>query len=1004
VDLRIVAETVTEEWSKGPRKTALQRVREYLGKLSPYFVLRLFLDETWTRYLPEKLRDQVATQYPTKRKLLKWVYDVQEDGSDPRLLSYDMWQYMPRVSPSKVDLTEALLLACRPTLSWLTPKILNAFAFRQKHFLDKEQPLYFVRAIRQMNGKSRTLQIPGRSLKCIQKTILTLLLNSAQEKMPSYVMGGRRSDPANSRRFGIFENAQRHLGQEFVASFDLANFFPSVPFASVLEVLQEIQWLPPGSSESQKLQFDAALLIAKLCTFRGRLPQGAPTSPALANLVFSKLESNLRERFHQDFVYTRYYDDITISLSVTAARRQRICAARELEEYAEAVLKDALRGSAFELNPRKTRSSSREQGHLVTGLRVGESTVSLPRNKRRMLTAIMHQIERDGLVQTACRHIDEFHVRETNYVPKHLGHRHSHRYNNAEDFSVHVLRQLCPGLQIELSPQSFRSDDGDVTYEGEKLSGNSAISIIKVLLTQSWAGHLRPQKVAGGVAFEASGGVVLANVLAEKNIDFFLLDRRAALKTTELWYYLRGWASGMRVKSPDHCFAPLHVIQQRVQKTLVGVSISVNQPNATTVESEKRGLHDNSMELQNSETFSLHPSVKDVPQQATIFTTSYNEFHEAIANNTHETELTSLLVNLRVPAKSNANFVLWVQTLSEVIFGHLEKLPAVDAGRKGNLVDAVELVRILPDRVNGNRSLGYRVESQFLHQIGLRENNIVAVGDGSYTLLQSRCLQLLQQTFSDSLKLRGKKWAPDEWLTRQRVNEWCRPLDETIAGEVKLLAVHLENARWKTTGDPIFIQRARKQLRKDSQVLSSECESETSQAAWIHLFSICQKLNKILLDSLHGTEATFSEPVRATLRKFKEEGPFDHDGGSTKRATPNRKAAQSAHPSVAKFLYRELHEEVGTPAAEALHFVYLVRNRDSHLATNSADDAKLTRIQKVAADWLGRERPKVAKRADASHPIPDLPLTALEASELQVIILRSINRGLNLLCQPTPTF
>jgi hypothetical protein len=32
-----------------------------------------------------------------------------------------------------------------------------------------------------------------------------------------------------------------------------------------------------------------------------------------------------------------------------------------------------------------------------------------------------------------------------------------------------------------------------------------------------------------------------------------------------------------------------------------------------------------------------------------------------------------------------------------------------------------------------------------------------------------------------------------------------------------------------------------------------------------------------------------------------------------------------------------------------------------------------------------------------------LPLTALEASELQVIILRSINRGLNLLCQPTPT-
>ncbi len=82
--------------------------------------------------------------------------------------------------------------------------------------------------------------------------------------------------------------------------------------------------------------------------------------------------------------------------------------------------------------------------------------------------------------------------------------------------------------------------------------------------------------------------------------------------------------------------------------------------------------------------------------------------------------------------------------------------------------------------------------------------------------------------------------------------------------------------------------------------------------------------------------------------------------------------------------------------------MYLARNRDTHLATDSADDAELTRIYRVAAEWLGRERPKVEKKAEASQPLPDLPLTALEASELQLIILRRINRGLSRLCQPTP--
>jgi hypothetical protein len=920
------------------------------------------------------------------------------------------------VSPSKIDLTEALLLACRPALRWLTPKVLNAFAFRQKHFQEKGRPLYCVRTIRQANGKSRTLQIPGRSLKLIQKSILTLLLNPAQDKMPSFVMGGRRSDPASNRRFGIFENAVSHLGQEFVASFDIANFFPSVPFESVLKALQEIRWLPPGSCDLQQLEFDAAVLVAKLCTFRGRLPQGAPTSPALANLVFSKLESNLRKQLHQDFVYTRYYDDITISLSSSAARRQNIRTARELQEHAEAILKNSLHGSAFQLNPRKTRSSSQDHGHLVTGLRVGQSTVSLPRNKRRVLTAILHQIQRDGFVQTACRHIDESYVRETSYFEKYGGHRHPHRHTNAEDFSVHALRQFCAGLQVELSPQSFKSDDAEVAYEGETLSGTSAISTVKELLTQSWAGHLRPQKVSGGVAFHALGDVVLATVLAEKNTDFFLLDRRAALKTTELWYYLRGWASGMLVKSPDHCFGPLHQIRQRVERVLADVNISVSGQDSTRTESGMSSSPVNISDLRNPESFSIAPSLNGVPQQAVKFTELFNEFYKHVGGSTHESKLKLLIKKLRLPANSRGVFVYWLQKLAEMIFDHVDKHPIPEL--KDDEIDPIELVRILPGRFGGRRSPGHRVERALLKRIhGISvKSDIAAIDDKDCILVQSECLKLLQQTFSRSLELREKR-NHEVWLTNLRVNDWKKSFAKLITDEVELLANYLESAKWETTGEPVFKPDAQSHLLADRHKLSAECTRESNEGSWDHLYSVCVLLSIILLQNLHGSGETFSEPVKNQLKKRpakRGEEPLAEAEVSTAIAKAKQESTKSGDVPRPEFLYMELHYEIGKEAENALDFVHRARNRFVHPMREREHYDDLNRICRDAAEWIGRVQPKVDINAKASDPgsgLPltavqasalHLPLTALEASELQLTVLRRINGGLRKLCHSTP--
>ena len=79
---------------------------------------------------------------------------------------------------------------------------------------------------------------------------------------------------------------------------------------------------------------------------------------------------------------------------------------QQMRAYVQAQLENALKGSRFRLNHRKTRVSSVEEGHKITGLFVSTDQVTLPRATRRKLAALMHQVKRDGLTAAAIRHGD----------------------------------------------------------------------------------------------------------------------------------------------------------------------------------------------------------------------------------------------------------------------------------------------------------------------------------------------------------------------------------------------------------------------------------------------------------------------------------------------------------------------------------------------------------------------------------------------------------------------
>ena len=175
----------------------------------------------------------------------------------------------------------------------------------------------------------------------------------------------------------IVSNAAQHRGRQWVVSLDIKDFFPSVRGRQVLEVLREL--LP----EEQECQ-----LVADLVTRRDRLPQGAPTSPHLANLAVRSMDHRLNEMARSfDWHYTRYADDM--SFSGDEGPRTILSEARKI-----------VLAAGFHLSERKTTMRGQHQRQSVTGLVVNEK-LALPREKRRRLRAMLHRLERQDELDSA---------------------------------------------------------------------------------------------------------------------------------------------------------------------------------------------------------------------------------------------------------------------------------------------------------------------------------------------------------------------------------------------------------------------------------------------------------------------------------------------------------------------------------------------------------------------------------------------------------------------------
>jgi RNA-directed DNA polymerase len=228
--------------------------------------------------------------------------------------------------------------------------------------LKSVQPTYRAFTIPKRSGGARRVLAPSPQLKNLQRRVLRR------------VLGRLRTHPAAmgfERGRSIVTHAALHAEADTVVRMDIQDFFPSTAAARVHEYFQKIGW-----------NRDAARLLTELCTYQDCLPQGAPTSPRLSNLVNRRLDVRLTALARKfGAVYSRYADDLTFSL----AEHDGV----QVERLVKLVRRIA-NDCGYHVHRRKKLSvRRRHQRQVVTGLVVNDG-VALPRETRRRLRAVEH--------------------------------------------------------------------------------------------------------------------------------------------------------------------------------------------------------------------------------------------------------------------------------------------------------------------------------------------------------------------------------------------------------------------------------------------------------------------------------------------------------------------------------------------------------------------------------------------------------------------------------------
>ncbi len=244
-------------------------------------------------------------------------------------------------------------LCVTPKEIWHTAKNINKF--------------YKIFEVPKNSGGTRRLCSPKSNLKYIQQHILRNFLSEmpVSQYATAYIKGKK-----------LYENAEPHTNKKYLLKMDISDFFGSIGFEQVYSSVFNTRLFPK----------QIGVVLTTLCCRKDALPQGAPTSPALSNLVMKQFDDYIGNWCKMRGIsYTRYCDDMTFS------------ADKPLYNVYFKV-KNMLEDMGFEVNAKKTRFVSAAKRQSVTGITVNDH-VAVSRDYKRELRQEIYYVLKYGLAQ-----------------------------------------------------------------------------------------------------------------------------------------------------------------------------------------------------------------------------------------------------------------------------------------------------------------------------------------------------------------------------------------------------------------------------------------------------------------------------------------------------------------------------------------------------------------------------------------------------------------------------
>lgn len=232
--------------------------------------------------------------------------------------------------------------------------------------ISSNKKFYRTFTIPKRTGGTRAICAPYPSLKQVQDWIYRVLL-LPRTQLPECAVG---FIPGKS----IVDNATPHIGSKCLLKMDLKDFFPSIKLTRIIAAFQYLGYYPR-----------MAYYLARLCCEGDHLPQGAPTSPILSNIIAKHLDmrlSGLAKRY--GFVYTRYADDLSFSGDWIPVKFIEAVCAVVVEE-------------GFVINQEKTKILGPWSRKIITGVSISSGKSCIPRATKRHIRQEMYYIKKYGM-------------------------------------------------------------------------------------------------------------------------------------------------------------------------------------------------------------------------------------------------------------------------------------------------------------------------------------------------------------------------------------------------------------------------------------------------------------------------------------------------------------------------------------------------------------------------------------------------------------------------------